>query len=329
MANQTTLREVAKAKPTETKGIWEVKLIAADVNGASGYYPSSVLERDGAKAFPAGTHVYLDHPTWEEEWERPERSVRDLAGALQSEAVFRSDHAEGAGLYAKMRVRPDLQETVEFYADHAGMSIRAIGITDESPVTGGMIVQELIEGLSVDIVTHAGAGGKLVAMAESARKGNNTESGTGPAEPQLFKLEEADKQGLNKLYEAVSGLTTQITELQEQAKAAKEAANAPEQLSVAQVVAKLDEAGLPSASRKRLAEAYQPGTDLDAAIADEKALVAEIVAETGKATAPGNNDGGTPANGGTTAATGGVRIEESGGKSSLDAALDIFGLGAK
>ena len=323
MANRKTLTEVAKAKPTESKGIWSLKLIAADVHGSSGYYPSSVLERDGASAFPAGTHVYLDHPTFDEEWERPERSVRDMAGALTEDAQFRDDPEEGPGLYSKVEFRPALREDAEFYAKHAGMSIRAIGITDESPVTGELVVQEIVEGLSVDVVTHAGAGGKLVAMAESARKGNNTENSTGPAEPQLFKLEETDKQGLNKLYEAVSGLTAQIAELQEKAKAAQEAANAPEQLSVVQVVAKLDESGLPAASRKRLAEAYQPGTDLDAAIASEKALVAEI-AEAFK------GNGGTPVGNGAANSTGSVRVEESANTASaLDSSLAIFGLGGK
>ena len=323
MANRKTLTEVAKAKPTESKGIWSLKLIAADVHGSSGYYPSSVLERDGASAFPAGTHVYLAHPTFDEGWDRPEKLSGMTGTAMTEDAEFRDDPEEGPGLYSKVEFRPALREDAEFYAKHAGMSIRAIGITDESPVTGELVVQEIVEGLSVDVVTHAGAGGKLVAMAESARKGNNTENSTGPAEPQLFKLEETDKQGLNKLYEAVSGLTAQITELQEKAKAAQEAANAPEQLSVAQVVAKLDESGLPAASRKRLAEAYQPGTDLDAAIASEKALVAEI-AEAFK------GNGGTPVGNGAANSTGSVRVEESANTASaLDGSLAIFGLGGK
>src|SRR5690554_7670050 len=75
MGQQAVLHEAtAKAKATESKGIWRIKLIEGDVHGSSGYYPASVLERDGATAFPAGTHIYLDHPTWEEDWQRPERS---------------------------------------------------------------------------------------------------------------------------------------------------------------------------------------------------------------------------------------------------------------
>ena len=47
-------------------------------------------------------------------------------------------------------------------------------------------------------------------------------------------------------------------------------------LSYGEVVDKLDGSGLPAASRKRLANDYKPGQDLDAAIAAEQALVDEI-----------------------------------------------------
>src|SRR5690554_7776066 len=167
MGQQAVLHEAtAKAKATESKGIWRIKLIEGDVHGSSGYYPASVLERDGATAFPAGTHIYLDHPTWEEDWQRPERSVKDLVGAMTEAAQYEDDPVEGKGLYAKVKFRESVREDVEFYAETAGMSIRAIGITDESPATGELIVTELVEGLSVDIVTHAGAGGKLVSRSE-------------------------------------------------------------------------------------------------------------------------------------------------------------------
>lgn len=267
MGQQAVLHEAtAKAKATESKGIWRIKLIEGDVHGSSGYYPASVLERDGATAFPAGTHIYLDHPTWEEDWQRPERSVKDLVGAMTEAAQYEDDPVEGKGLYAKVKFRESVREDVEFYAETAGMSIRAIGITDESPATGELIVTELVEGLSVDIVTHAGAGGKLVSMAENARKGN--EGGTEQRE--LFaQLTEKDKQGLARLFESINALTERFDKLDEKAKQHEQQVQEDNTLTAAQIIAKLDESELPAVARKRLAESYKPGDDFDAAIAAE------------------------------------------------------------
>ena len=279
----------ARPKETESKGIWRVRLIEGDVHGSSGYYPASVLERDGAKAFPAGTHVYFDHPTWSEEFERPERSVRDLAGALLDDAVY-EDGADGKGLFARVQFFPDHRDQIAAMAEHVGMSIRAIGVMDESPATGELIVQELVEGLSVDVVTHAGAGGKLVAMTESARRG--TES---TASAQLFELNEKDKQGLNRLFEAVTGLSERLSRMEEAAQKAREAKEEKAQesgLSVAEIIAKLDATDLPAASRKRLAEGYRPGDDFDQKIADEVAFVNEVRESMNTVKAPVKRSGG-------------------------------------
>jgi hypothetical protein len=272
MGQQAVLHEAtAKARPTERKGIWRIKLIEGDVRGSSGYYPASVLERDGATAFPAGTHIYLDHPTWKEEMDRPERSV---------------DPEEGKGLYAKVTFRESVREDIEFYAETAGMSIRAIGITEESPVTEDLIVTELVEGLSVDIVTHAGAGGKLVSMAESARKGN--EGGTEQRE--LFaQLTEKDKQGLSKLFEAITSLGERFDRMEEAAKARATEENT---LSAAQLIEKLDATDLPAVSRKRLAESYKPGDDFDAAVAAEVEYFKQVQ-ESVKPKAPEGSGTGT------------------------------------
>ena len=59
---EVTLRESGGMVLKETnskKGIFYIKVISADVQGSSGYYPAEVLERDGARAFPAGTHMFL------------------------------------------------------------------------------------------------------------------------------------------------------------------------------------------------------------------------------------------------------------------------------
>src|SRR5690606_24358089 len=82
---------------------------------------------------------------------------------------------------------------------------------------------------SVDIVTHAGAGGKLVTMTESARKGQEPES-------MLFaQLSESDRNGMERLFAEIQELRSTISEMREATKAPE----APE-LSFGEIVAKLD-----------------------------------------------------------------------------------------
>lgn len=292
---QTLLAEATGIPKAESKGIWRVRLIEGDVHGSTGYYPASVLERDGATAFPRGTHVYMDHPTMMEDMDRPERSVRDLAGALIEDAAY-EDGPDGKGLFGRVQFFPDSRDQIAAMSEFVGMSIRAIGVMDESPVTGDIVVQEIVEGLSVDVVTHAGAGGKLVAMTESARQG------TGAASQQpnntnaaIFSLAESDKEGMNKLaglmsqlQETVTGLNTRLTEMENKAKQAKQESEEPTALGYGELIAKLDESELPKVSRERLARNYTAGDDFDAAIAEEKKLVDELKGGDGS----GGDDGG-------------------------------------
>lgn len=258
----------------KSSGRWKIMLIEADVQGSSGFYSAEVLKRDGPKAFPAGTHVFVDHPTESEEWERPERSVKDLAGYTLSEAAFENG-ADGHGLFAIFQSFPNWAELVEAWKDHVGMSIRAMGLRDENGH-----VTELIRGESVDIVTRAGAGGRLVAMTESARKGPENK-------PLYAELTESDKaamvtlnDNMGKLAGVVDGLVAKITKLEEAAAATADA----EVLTAGQVFAKLSDTDLPATVKTRLADGYKKGVDLDAQIAEQKAIVDEIRASMGTGT---------------------------------------------
>jgi len=153
-------------------GTVPIKLIEDGWN-ASGqrYYPRDVLIRDGATAFPAGTHMYWDHPTASEESERPERSLRDLAGNLVSDARWDDDGPEGPGLYADAQVFEGYRGVVDELAPHIGVSIRATGQAHHGSRDGrdGQIIERIVQGRSVDFVTAPGAGGEIVQMFESAR----------------------------------------------------------------------------------------------------------------------------------------------------------------
>lgn len=145
---------------------YRARLIEGDRWGSSGYYSREMLERDGPQVWPYGTAVYLDHPGVAERHDRPERSVRDLAGKITTAPVYESD-----GLYADVEFYPHVAPIIEAMWEDVGMSIRAAGTAETGERDGrtGPIITSLSEGVSVDVVTRAGAGGKIVALLESAR----------------------------------------------------------------------------------------------------------------------------------------------------------------
>lgn len=139
--------------------------------GTSGYYSADVLKRDGPKAFKAGTHMYVDHPTVTEESERPERSIKDLAATLSTDAVYDANGADGPGLYAEAKVRSDFAPVLSEIADDIGVSIRALGKAPKGEAEGrkGPIVESIQVGRSVDFVTLPGRGGRVLELVEAAR----------------------------------------------------------------------------------------------------------------------------------------------------------------
>ena len=138
--------------------------------GSSGYYSPQVLENAATEqVFPAGTHVFFDHPSESERHDRPERSVRDLAMVLDEDA--RRD--DQGGLVAEAKVIGPYRDLItdDVFMEAVGMSIRASADTTIGEAEGrkGTIVTQLIEGVSVDLVTRAGRGGRILAAVESAR----------------------------------------------------------------------------------------------------------------------------------------------------------------
>lgn len=280
----TLLHEAVTVAPRKTKGRWRVRLIEADVMGSSGYYSAEVLRRDGPKAFPAGTHVYFDHATESESFERPERSVKDLAGALIEDAQY-EDGPDGKGLFARVQFFPDFIPKIEAMAEvmDVEMSIRAAGTIEENE--SGRIVTSIVHGMSVDVVTRAGAGGRLISMTEAAK----------PTAPAVANLSEADKKVMTDLATGITTLNTTMTTFLDklaESQTQKEKEAEDNKLSAGQIVAKLAESGLPAPSQKRLAEAYKDGDDLDKMVEDEKAYVTSLTEAAKPAKVTRGTDGG-------------------------------------
>lgn len=160
-------------KAVRDDGTARVKLISPGW-GSSGYYGESMLKRDGPKIFTKGLHMYMNHPTEAEDRDRPERDLRDLAGILSSEVVWEAQTTSnsGPGLYGDVNVFSTYRNLIDDAAPYIGTSIRAAGTAIEGEAEGrhGLLIDELVEGYSVDYVTYPGRGGQILPLYESARQ---------------------------------------------------------------------------------------------------------------------------------------------------------------
>ena len=220
-------------RAVRTDGSMPVKIIAPGW-GSSGFYSPEVLMRDGPKVFTKGLHMYADHPTATEEAERPERSVKDLMATLTSDARYdpvgpivptaEGQKAAGPGLYADAKVVDGWKPMVEELAPHIGLSIRALGraVRGEAEGRKGPIIEGIVAAKSVDLVTAAGAGGKILNLFESARaraQATITTGGEGDVdEKQLQEAQAARETAENELKEAKEKLARfEEAQLQEDA----------------------------------------------------------------------------------------------------------------
>ena len=168
------------------------------------YYSREALV--SAVAVFEGKKIFADHPTDTEEEVRPERSVKDVLGHFEKVAV--EDGEDGQTLLtANVVILPDksyewarglMRHAVEYsktYPDKSfiGLSINASGDAEEISIDDLMergipesaiqkllkakengieslrIVSTITDAVSCDLVTEAGAGGKVLEMIENER----------------------------------------------------------------------------------------------------------------------------------------------------------------
>lgn len=158
-----TISEASSLTASES-GTMLIRLITPGV-GSSGVYRSPVLESAAqSRVFPAGTLMFADHPGEMDEFNRPERSIRDVAGVLLEDARW-----DGTALVAEARTYSPWTQVLKEMKDAIGVSIRATATLGETdPESGRPIVESLDEGISVDFVTKAGRGGAILEVYESA-----------------------------------------------------------------------------------------------------------------------------------------------------------------
>lgn len=188
---------------------WRARIIASDVWGSSAYYPREVLERDGARVFTAGLPMYANHPSDTETYDRPERSVHDLVGKLVSDAVFEED-----GLYADVEFYESFVKRINELHEDVGLSVRATGLTEYAEMDGreGPMLVALLAADSVDVVTKAGAGGKLTSILESDRELAGRPIDTKGTQSVTDVTKEDFEAFQTALLEAISGISASVAE---------------------------------------------------------------------------------------------------------------------
>lgn len=134
------------------------------------FYPAEVLRRD-FKIFE-GVKMYADHPTAQEDKERPERSIRDFVAILSDVSVDEAGTVSGIATIVEpwmLQKLANLQD--KGMLNQMGVSINAVASASKADVQGvkTMLVERLIAARSVDFVTEAGAGGTVLALEADSR----------------------------------------------------------------------------------------------------------------------------------------------------------------
>ena len=173
-----TLLESGVLGAVTGKRVWNARLIASGVSLNGKYYSGEMLESTGPAAFPVGTLVHADHQTWIEAYDRPEKSVNTIIGAIATEPKL--DTVDGVeGLYANVEFTEEWAPRVEQIAPFVGLSISTQYVADETAERedGVVTVAALVPfpTNSVDLVTVPGAKGKLLRALESFSKPHNVE----------------------------------------------------------------------------------------------------------------------------------------------------------
>lgn len=259
-------------------GRYRIRIIAPG-RGSTGMYTAPNLA-ESAPLFVPGTHMFFDHQTMTEDWERPERSVRDLAGVFESGAEIMPD----GSLEADIKVYPSVNGIIrERWAD-IGVSINGWSVEEIGP---DGVVPPLAGIQSVDFVTRAGAKGAVLEVLESDGRWRvknpptpSNPTNTNVQEEQAVKPEDICKAVSEALAAAMPAAIKEAAALlaadQEKkvAKAKKVEAPAVDPYEAAAKIAEAED--LPKEARARVMEAVKHGAGVDDAIEAERAYIKAI-----------------------------------------------------
>ena len=259
-------------------GRYRIRIIAPG-RGSTGMYTAPNLA-ESAPLFVPGTHMFFDHQTMTEDWERPERSVRDLAGVFESAAEIMPD----GSLEADIKVYPSVNGIIRERWTDIGVSINGWSVDEIGP---DGVVPPLAGIQSVDFVTRAGAKGAVLEVLESDGRWRVKNPPT-PFNPTNTNVQEEQAVKPEEIVKAVSEAVAAAMPAAIKEAAALLAADQEKKVAEAKKVeapavdpyeaaAKVAEAqDLPKEARARVMEAVKHGAGVDDAIEAERAYIKAI-----------------------------------------------------
>nr|DAV97355.1 MAG TPA: Prohead core protein protease [Caudoviricetes sp.] len=258
-------------------GRYRIRIIAPG-RGSTGMYTAPNLA-ESAPLFTPGTHMFVDHQTMTEDWERPERSVRDLAGVFESGAEIMPD----GSLEADIKVYPSVNGIIRERWTDIGVSINGWSVEEIGP---DGVVPVLAGIQSVDFVTRAGAKGAVLEVLESDGRWRvknpptpSNPTNTNVQEEQAVKPEDICKAVSEALAAAMPAAIKEAAAMlaADQEKKAVEAEKKAPAVDPYEAAAKVAEADdLPKEARARVMEAVKRGAGVDDAIEAERAYIKAI-----------------------------------------------------
>ena len=272
------------------KGRATVIVIKAGFNATEDrYYPAEVLKRD--YGIFEGMKMYADHPTEQEDKERPERSIRDWVATLSEVACDDNGVVTGIAEIIEPWMMQKLAALREKdMLSEMGISINAVGSASKGTIDGKetLVIEKLVAARSVDFVTEPGAGG-VVTLYEADRNHDIdlVELATlKEKRPDLIKAIEANvrveiqrevkhkmelEERITELEGQIGTLTTERDDLKTKMQEAEKAkAKAEAQATIKEAV---DKAELPDAAKERLIERFK---DAESADGIEEAITSEV-----------------------------------------------------
>lgn len=265
------LRESFSPEPSSLgDGKYRIRIIVPG-QGSSGIYTAENLAAS-APLFKAGTEMFIDHPTESEEWERPERSIRDYAGVFLEDATVGEDGA----LYAVCKVFSGVNDLIKDKWEHIGVSINA---WCADPISEAGIVPPFGGVRSVDFVTAPGAGGAITDLLESNRTNDYVKEGTVDKElsSKFDELKDVFASAIEALGSKLDSTVAAIQESKVEVSAEKASLDV---VSAIEAGKKIAESGLPELAVARVCEALKAGEAVDEAIEAERHYLREATAST-------------------------------------------------
>lgn len=232
---------------------WKARIVGVG-KGSKAHYTSEAIA-SAVTAFPVGTKVNADHMSWREKEDRPEGSVKTLIGVISSEPV-----AEADGAYAEVEFIDEWAAKMEQIAPYVGLSIHAQAAWDSEAEDGLPIVTEFIPNPlnTVDVVTVAGAKGKLIEAMESI------DCGIMDSVTENERIEKGMKP------EDIAAIVAGITEALKPEPVEESESEAPDLSTVTEAIIASE---LPDVARKQVFAAIESGMDVDEAIKAQKDYV--------------------------------------------------------